>query len=285
MCIMHTCIYPNTIFLNFLIFFYDANLEISFCYYEYTVWICDTQVIIIKRNITDSAAMSLVLCHALLLILLCPQSADSSWSTRGRLQLPRTIFVNGGGRNIKNERSSAEPSNISNKMKYILENELMYTLEEVGRMDPEVARIVVEKKLTRPLRGMPPSWNRATAGKKKLLINRAITSAAVIWDDLTALMDVSSCKDSLIYVASSATALYALKYILWSSILGLLLQKENARGSTYPRDITLPQIKRTKDNVGAFREDVDMSYLDIVRKRSTLDKLRAAVDIIKDLIT
>lgn len=59
-------------------------------------------------------------------------------------------------------RDASEPPivlpTIDNAMKKVLCSELKYTRREVNRMRPEIALMVVEKRLRRPNEGMPPSF-------------------------------------------------------------------------------------------------------------------------------
>jgi hypothetical protein len=50
---------------------------------------------------------------------------------------------------------------ITNKMRQALEDELGYLTEEVDCMEPQVAAVVIEKRLPRPTNGMPSSWARS----------------------------------------------------------------------------------------------------------------------------
>lgn len=68
------------------------------------------------------------------------------------------------------QKSSPEatPSNsasvqymITNKMRQTLINDLAYLPGEVDEMEPEVARIVISKRLRRPPSGMPKAWSRS----------------------------------------------------------------------------------------------------------------------------
>lgn len=49
---------------------------------------------------------------------------------------------------------------ITNRMKSILQDQLGYLRHEVNDMEPQIAAIVIEKSLVRPLKGMPDSWKR-----------------------------------------------------------------------------------------------------------------------------
>lgn len=49
---------------------------------------------------------------------------------------------------------------ITNRMRRILTNDLGYLDNEVDAMEPQIAAVVIEKQLARPLSGMPPGWRR-----------------------------------------------------------------------------------------------------------------------------
>lgn len=55
---------------------------------------------------------------------------------------------------------------ITNKMRKVLINELQYTHEEVDSMIPDVAVVIIEKNLRRPVNGMPNSWRRSIPGSQ-----------------------------------------------------------------------------------------------------------------------
>eukprot|EP00613_Pedinella_sp_CCMP2098_P017891 CAMPEP_0171749960 /NCGR_PEP_ID=MMETSP0991-20121206/41098_1 /TAXON_ID=483369 /ORGANISM="non described non described, Strain CCMP2098" /LENGTH=228 /DNA_ID=CAMNT_0012350785 /DNA_START=62 /DNA_END=749 /DNA_ORIENTATION=+ len=44
---------------------------------------------------------------------------------------------------------------------------LQYTEEEVDAISPDIAKVVVERGLPRPASGMPPTWSRSAATKKR----------------------------------------------------------------------------------------------------------------------
>jgi len=49
---------------------------------------------------------------------------------------------------------------ITHKMRSALQGELGYLKEEVDAMQPQVASVVIERRLVRPLKGMPAAWRR-----------------------------------------------------------------------------------------------------------------------------
>eukprot|EP01031_Cornospumella_fuschlensis_P038059 gene38059-46242_t len=61
---------------------------------------------------------------------------------------------------------------ITNKMRHVLVDDLGYLPSEVDEMEPQIAAVVIERKLGRPSNGMPASWRRpeaATTYNKKAL--------------------------------------------------------------------------------------------------------------------
>ena len=70
--------------------------------------------------------------------------------------------------NIKNVSTSPK---ITPEMREILIDSLKYTDKEVNIMDPDVAVIVIEKQLKRPVNGMPRSWNKLNYGRKNVLVD------------------------------------------------------------------------------------------------------------------
>lgn len=61
---------------------------------------------------------------------------------------------------VSKEGSGTIQFMITNRMRRNLENELNYLTEEVDVMDPQIASVVIEKRLSRPSSGMPKSWIR-----------------------------------------------------------------------------------------------------------------------------
>ena len=57
---------------------------------------------------------------------------------------------------------------ITNRMRRVLEDELNYLEEEIDLMDPQIASVVIERGLARPLTGMPKSWHKILPTKPLL---------------------------------------------------------------------------------------------------------------------
>ena len=86
----------------------------------------------------------------------------------------RTTIAHGGAHAVTPVLSTEEgeakdgivvPSEITPEMKQILVHELKFRPEEVSVMRPDIAAVVVEKRLARPLEGMPENW--FLAGKRR----------------------------------------------------------------------------------------------------------------------
>ena len=67
-----------------------------------------------------------------------------------------------GNDNYENEdsKSSSIQFMITNRMRRILQDDLGYLTNEIDTMDPQIAAIVIERQLNRPVAGMPSSWKR-----------------------------------------------------------------------------------------------------------------------------
>lgn len=50
-------------------------------------------------------------------------------------------------------------------MSKVLISELRYTSEEVSKMKPDVAAVVIQRRLSRPKSGMPGPWFREEEGE------------------------------------------------------------------------------------------------------------------------
>jgi len=72
---------------------------------------------------------------------------------------------------------------ITKRMKRILEDDLGYLSSEVMEMDPQVAKVIIERSLTRPSRGMPASWKkqRVAAPAKRTFTGRMADLAKTVY--------------------------------------------------------------------------------------------------------
>jgi len=65
---------------------------------------------------------------------------------------------------------------ITNKMRKTLVEELGYLNNEVNEMDPQIAAVLLEKRLPRPMNGMPASWKRPAGSYRNFLSFQPLTS-------------------------------------------------------------------------------------------------------------
>lgn len=65
---------------------------------------------------------------------------------------------------------------ITNKMRKTLVDELGYLNHEVNEMDPQIAAVLLEKRLPRPMNGMPSSWKRQGGSSGSFLSFRPLGS-------------------------------------------------------------------------------------------------------------
>ena len=81
--------------------------------------------------------------------------------TSKRLQQNNHIYNNNKIVILADESNAASVQYmITRRMRKVLEEELSYLPEEVDVMLPQVAKVVIERGLSRPLKGMPESWRR-----------------------------------------------------------------------------------------------------------------------------
>ena len=69
--------------------------------------------------------------------------------------------------NKDTEKKSNVQYMITNKMRKVLTRDLQYLSEEVDQMEPQIAAVVIERELSRPIKGMPDSWRRKSPNSKK----------------------------------------------------------------------------------------------------------------------
>lgn len=154
---------------------------------------------------------------------------------------------------------------ITNKMKGILVNNLMYTEDEVDRMDPEVARIVIEKNLKRPAKGMPRAWD-VNFGRDVGISSRVYDAIKIISDRSVSVLT----SDTAMYLGCAGTAIYALK-----GVSNILAHRRDQRSKGQEAIQTIRTIP--------FRDNhFDLRYLENLQRRSILDTIGIAIDVIKN---
>ena len=75
---------------------------------------------------------------------------------------------------------------ITYKMRRVLEEELNYLPKEVDIMDPQIAQVVIERGLSRPLTGMPLKWGKDQS-RNPLAVKRN-GQTKIIWKKATDLV-------------------------------------------------------------------------------------------------
>ena len=153
---------------------------------------------------------------------------------------------------------------ITNKMKDILVNDLMYTEDEVDRMEPAVARIVIEKRLKRPVNGMPRTWDVSFSRDTGIGTRVSDVIKRIGERSVSALTS-----DTAMYLGCAATATYALKGMMNS----LARRVDRRRGG--------PETSRAV-RPNNFRENrFDLRYLEHLQRRSLFDMIRIAISVVK----
>lgn len=84
-----------------------------------------------------------------------------------------------GGVQNKNSGSASIQFMITNRMRRILEEDLSYLPEEVDKMDPQIASVVIEKGLSRPSTGMPKKWIKYQQSEPSLTKYVAVLKSAL----------------------------------------------------------------------------------------------------------
>jgi hypothetical protein len=136
-------------------------------------------------------------------------------------------------------------------MKYELINNLNYTEEEVEDMDPQVAAIVIEKGLSRPIKGMPDSWKRK--------YSRSYLS------ETSSLVNLSKLKEYLSTNASKITGslliLTCISIYLSQNVeyLNFLFRNNNNKSSIY--NII------TKLGNNLEKSDIDLELFDLIERK------------------
>lgn len=198
------------------------------------------------------------------LLLLCSCGIATSSLPILKTVRPVALLMKGGKSSPQSLPQDSVQFMITQKMKYILVNELDYTVEEVERMEPKVARVVIDKKLKRPSQGMPRSWDVNYRGSVNMIDRISAISGKCI--GITA----SSLKTGhLSYALCAALSLYSLKYISQQ-----LSQKSR---------LTLGQSDRQHSfSAGSSKQNrLDLRYMERLQRVSFLDKIKVAIDVLK----
>jgi hypothetical protein len=102
---------------------------------------------------------------------------------------------------------------ITNKMRQTLIDDLAYLPSEVDEMEPEVARIVLSKRLRRPPSGMPKAWSK-TANASRLAKRSRKSIFRTVLDPFVGV--VSVLKD----VISSRASIEGIRFAILSACFG-----------------------------------------------------------------
>jgi hypothetical protein len=78
--------------------------------------------------------------------------------------LGAVMGMRGGGDSDEGGDSASIQYMVTRKMRAVLVEDLNYTDGEVDEMEPQIARVVIERRLQRPSKGMPSSWRRQGEG-------------------------------------------------------------------------------------------------------------------------
>lgn len=185
------------------------------------------------------------------------QSSFSAW----KMKPPRPSTAHETARNgIPNSaRKKSAENELAIKMREILTNDLQYTEDEARRMDPEIARIVIQKSLMRPMRGMPTAWDinaKSRSGFDSSSLSRVVTTMNSV---LSAFRD-----DRIVYALFAAGSMYGLTTVFPHQLL---------RRLSGPR-----KSSRNGEN------QLDLRELDRLYDLGMFDKFKIAVDAIKNKI-
>ena len=109
---------------------------------------------------------------SIILGILSKKSGLRSVSIRGGRFLGRNSDKDeDDNNNSKRSTSASIQYMITNKMRKTLVEELGYLNNEVNEMDPQIAAVLLEKRLPRPMNGMPASWKRPAGTPGSFLLN------------------------------------------------------------------------------------------------------------------
>jgi hypothetical protein len=175
------------------------------------------------------------------------------------LRTVSSVVSNGGAKNTAQVM-------ITNRMKNTLINDLKYTEIEVERMEPEIARVVIEKGLKRPMSGMPISWDRSFRGHLGFMDRvRSVSEFSV---DTIRVVAEALTNEKIVYMGYTAGSLYVLRK-LFNAII-------------YPNR---PDMKLYNKVASPRKESqLDLKYLEYLQRFTFLDKVRIAIDVIKNRI-
>ena len=219
---------------------------------------------IAARMLCNGSRITLQLFLSLLLLLphLCEVSAicTARPTILPRFDIPS--FMRGG----RKPQGSIQLM-ITKKMKDILMNDLGYYEGEVERMEPEIARVVIEKQLKRPRNGMPPSWDKTNEAKKGLeyrvngarsLVRRAFSAVS---------------KENALIGGCSLGAAYVMMRLF-----------QNRKSNRYRHRLKSQEQEHFPSSflLRNSESGPDLKYIDLFQNFSLKDKMKLVADLLKN---
>ena len=176
---------------------------------------------------------------------------------------------------------------ITNRMRRVLEDDLNYHEEEIDMMDPQIASVVIERGLARPLTGMPKSWYKILPSKPILSgLRESVTAGSanfnrVINFTIHKILPFAIPAAGFVYAAPKLFQLLMRSYSLIANFSNKNLRKVKEKQSkqTFSRRVK-PEISGqssiTRKNtgvrdglVGKVSDRVDMKALNSINRSST----------------
>ena len=156
---------------------------------------------------------------------------------------------------------------VTNRMRRVLEDELNYHEEEVELMDPQIASVVIERGLARPLTGMPKSWQRIKPSTPML---SGLSSKIASFADKVGKSVVFACKRVLPVAIPIFAAVYSFPKLI------ALVQKLRTSVVSTKRTKSTPSIQRAS-------EPLPQKQSNVVKEKqssgeSTIPKVDSRID-------
>lgn len=136
---------------------------------------------------------------------------------------------------------------VTNRMRRVLEDDLNYHEEEVELMDPQIASVVIERGLARPLTGMPKSWQRIKPSTPML---SGLRSKLATFGDKVRKSVVFACKRVLPVAIPIVAAVYSFPKLL--SMVGKL----RTSAASGKRTKSAPSIQRITESMPQKQSNV-----------------------------
>lgn len=134
---------------------------------------------------------------------------------------------------------------ITNKMRSVLQGDLGYLKEEVDEMEPQIASVVIERRLVRPLKGMPAAWRRKNtdlmteSGSASGTTNGSSSSSAIVVKPMRSgqSMVTRLLKSPIVYLAAGTAVLWMFRGFILSPF-------RQTSSSTNNNNVKLPAIRQ-----------------------------------------